>query len=355
MADICFVVPIYKVPYDLLQNCINSILGQTHKNIEVILVDDGSPDECGLICDTNAKNDHRIKVVHKKNGGLSEARNTGTNLCESKWITYVDGDDWVDSDFAESFMERIIEQEVLANIYIYNGYRNYATKEIVCTPYYEDGMRFVSYAEREKLQKECCMIPTKNHGNQLFIGSGWAKVFDVDFIRKNNIAFFPIPYGEDSIYFFYSIEMASIVEYVSKPVYHYRETKGGMVNSYRKNADKEQDIYVNELFSFASKYDKSDSFVDDLYMRVFISMQRCVSQKFFNNNNPEGFLSRWRECSLFFSKKPYSDIYKHINSCKLNRNNRFKYYMLKNKIYGIMNLTRVIYNFCQRNNAVSIK
>ena len=97
-GKISVIVPIYKVePY--LRRCIDSILAQTHENFELILVDDGSPDNCGAICDEYAAKDHRITVIHRENGGLSAARNTGIDWVfensDSQWITFVDSDDCV--------------------------------------------------------------------------------------------------------------------------------------------------------------------------------------------------------------------------------------------------------------------
>ena len=352
MADFCFVVPVYKVPYDLLQNCIDSILNQSYQNIELILVDDGSPDDCGKLCDKNAEKDNRIKVIHKKNGGLSDARNAGTRACESPWITFVDGDDWVDTDFTESFLDRIKAQENEADFYIYNGYRNYAHKEVACTPYFQDGRRFCSYQEREELQIECCLVPTRNNGDQLFIGSGWAKVYNLDFLKENELYFTVVPYGEDSIFFFESVEEASAIEYVAKPVYHYRDTEGGMVNGYRKNADKEQDIYVSTIFEIARKYNKGKEFTDALYLRVFIAMQRCMTQKYFNPQNPDGYIQRWKSCESFFKKEPYCNVLKTIRKFKLNKNSKIKYYIIKFKLYGLMNSGRNLYNRTQGKKAV---
>ncbi len=352
MADFCFVVPVYKVPYDLLQNCIDSIISQTHKDIELILVDDGSPDDCGKLCDMNALKDQRIRVIHKKNGGLSDARNAGTRICESEWITFVDGDDWVDADFAEVFLARVKAQVNRADFYIFNGYRNYADMETICRPYFDDGKRFESYKDRDDLQKECCLVPTRDKGDQLFIGSGWAKVYSLSFLKEKEMYFSIVPYGEDSIFFFESVEEATIVEYVAKPVYHYRDTEGGMVNGYRKNADKEQDIYVEKIFDLAKKYHKSDEFIDALYLRVFISMQRCVSQKFFNPDNPDRYAKRHKDCTEFFRKSPYKDIFKHIKPNVLNRNSKIKYYLFKTRMYGLMNLSRNYYNRSKGKKAV---
>ncbi len=343
MPDLCFVVPVYTVPYDYLQNCIDSIINQTYKNIELILVDDGSPDACGKICDDNAIKDERIKVIHKANGGLSDARNAGTRECTSNWITYVDGDDWVDLDFAEKFLNRVSGKKVRTDFYIYMGYRNYEGRQILGKPYYDDGTRFLSYEDKEKLQKACCLIPTLNNGESLFIGSACAKVYSMDFLRSSQVEFTVMPYGEDSIFYMYSIEMADAVEYVAEAYYHYRDTEGSMVNKFRVNADMEQDIYFNELFGFAKKYQKSEDFTDVLYLRVFSSMQRCICQKFYNPDNPIDDKTRKSECKKFFSKKPYCDAFSHICFWDLNKNSKIKYLLIKLRLYNVLVSSRRSY------------
>ena len=101
MSDkISVVIPVYKVE-QYLRRCINSILGQSYKNIEIILIDDGSPDKCGKICDEYKKKDSRIKVIHKVNGGLSEARNYGIDVATGEYIIFVDSDDFVNENMCE--------------------------------------------------------------------------------------------------------------------------------------------------------------------------------------------------------------------------------------------------------------
>lgn len=100
------IVPIYKVE-DYLDECVKSIVGQTYKNIEIILVDDGSPDYCPQKCDEWAKKDLRIRVVHKQNGGLSSARNAGLDVAKGKYIAFVDSDDFITPDYVEVMYNRI--------------------------------------------------------------------------------------------------------------------------------------------------------------------------------------------------------------------------------------------------------
>ena len=108
MANISVIVPVYKVE-QFLSRCVDSILAQTYPDFEVILVDDGSPDNCGKICDEYAKIDSRIHVIHQENGGLSAARNSGIDWAfensDSRWLAFVDSDDWVHPDFLKILYE----------------------------------------------------------------------------------------------------------------------------------------------------------------------------------------------------------------------------------------------------------
>ena len=94
MPEISIIVPVYNVE-KYLTRCIDSILTQTFTNFELILVDDGSTDKSGVICDSYEKKDKRVKVIHKKNQGVSEARNTGLNFAKGKKISFVDSDDYI--------------------------------------------------------------------------------------------------------------------------------------------------------------------------------------------------------------------------------------------------------------------
>lgn len=106
---VSIIVPIYKVePY--LRRCLDSIVNQTYTNLEIILVDDGSPDGCPQICDEYAAKDERIVVIHKENGGLSDARNAGLDICKGEYISFVDSDDWVDERYIEILFDLLTKE-----------------------------------------------------------------------------------------------------------------------------------------------------------------------------------------------------------------------------------------------------
>lgn len=139
---ISIIVPVYKVE-QYLKRCVDSILAQTYLNYELILVDDGSPDRCGIICDEYVRLDKRIRVIHKQNGGLSDARNIGLSMASGEYIAFVDSDDWIATNYLETMLAAlktshsdICECEVLRIIgnekgdaLVYDDYEVYETEQ----------------------------------------------------------------------------------------------------------------------------------------------------------------------------------------------------------------------------------
>ena len=124
---ISIIVPIYNVE-QYLEKCINSILNQTYTNLEIILVDDGSPDNSGKICDEYAKKDNRIKVIHKENGGISSARNTGLKVARGAYVGFIDSDDYIEKDMYEILYKNVKKEN--ADISICSNYDIYKNKII---------------------------------------------------------------------------------------------------------------------------------------------------------------------------------------------------------------------------------
>ena len=123
MPLISIVVPVYKVE-SYIRHCIDSILEQSFENFELILVDDGSTDNCPAICDEYAARDHRIRVIHKSNGGISSARNAGMQMARGKYIMFVDSDDYVHKDWCKTLLQSLIAHPdawVISNIFRTNS------------------------------------------------------------------------------------------------------------------------------------------------------------------------------------------------------------------------------------------
>ena len=166
MPEISVIVPVYKVE-KYIHKCIDSILAQTFTDFEVILVDDGSPDSCGEICDEYSKQDMRIQVIHKQNGGLSDARNVGMRYASGKYVIFIDSDDYIELDMFEYMHNNIQKSDAdMATCGIYEVYsdRIEAQKEeadFICSG--EEAFRCILRGHTirgeiwNKLIKKCCI------------------------------------------------------------------------------------------------------------------------------------------------------------------------------------------------------
>lgn len=134
---ISIIVPVYNVE-TYLAKCVDSILAQTYTNLEIFLVNDGSSDCCGKLCDEYAKEDKRIKVIHKKNGGLSDARNVAIDVTTGEFITFIDSDDYVTDDYIMTLYSLIEKYECKVSIALYNTFVEGSKPKVVNRVYRED-------------------------------------------------------------------------------------------------------------------------------------------------------------------------------------------------------------------------
>lgn len=203
---ISIVVPVYNVE-KFLSHCIDSILNQSYKNIELILVDDGSRDHSGKICDDYAKKDKRVKVYHKKNGGVSSARNYGMINAHGQYITFIDSDDWISKNFLENF--RV--EEIQADLYISGALYDIEGKLYSKKKYSEQ------YADNiDDIAK--CFFSQNLKDN----GYPWGKLFLLDIIQSNGIFFDEkLSINEDHIFIFWYFCYIHSLYVTSTADYHY--------------------------------------------------------------------------------------------------------------------------------------
>lgn len=234
---ISIVIPIYKVER-YINKCIDSILKQSYSNLEIILVDDGSPDKCGKICDEYKQKDSRVKVIHQKNKGLSEARNSGTDIATGKYITYVDSDDWISEDMIEILYNKIRENHTKIACGAYEGF-------------FEDGTTISNshsnktyiYSRREAL--DCFLF------NNYLTPCVWGKLYDIELwsdIRCPEGKLF-----EDQFTTYKILDLCEKVVFVTKPLYHYRKRNGSIGHS--NFNEKTYQLYdaINEEYNYISK------------------------------------------------------------------------------------------------------
>ena len=201
---VSIVVPVYNVE-KFLEKLIYSLITQTYENFEVILVDDGSPDNSGSICDKFSVQDKRIKVIHKKNAGVSEARNTGIDAATGDFIVFVDGDDWLEPDAVAYYVSLITETQSDMAI----SDKNFTTRDRIQT------------------ENDCFEIWTSEKATAEFlyprISIGcWNKIFRMDFLHRNNFRFTMKISGEGMHFVVSAAQKANHVGIGHKKVYNYR-------------------------------------------------------------------------------------------------------------------------------------
>lgn len=174
---ISIVVPCYKVA-DFLPQCIESLINQTYKDIEIILVDDGSPDDTGKLCDEYAKKDNRIKVVHKQNEGLAAARNSGQDVASGFAMMFLDGDDWLEPTCCERAYQAMMKNNV--ELVMFDQYINYPNSQIVQHSFDDGkGARTFSKEQCEQLQARVLNFNGK-------IAMAFMKLIRMDYCANTN-------------------------------------------------------------------------------------------------------------------------------------------------------------------------
>lgn len=270
---ISIVVPVYKVePY--LARCVESLRNQTLKDIEIILVDDGSPDNCPRMCDEFAEADSRIRVVHKQNGGLSSARNAGLKVAQGQYIGFVDSDDTVDPDMYRSMLEVAQRENV-----------DFVMSDYLRIP--ESGNAYLKTLEirpgrydKTDIQKE--IFPQLIMGENVDYGpllSVWHCLYRADFLQSNHFCFDEeVRWSEDNIFSAIVGYHADSFYYMQgQGLYHYYQNPGTITTSYRRGAWEVYCImnrHLHEKFDSVTDFD----FSRQLKLHMIYYACNCIGQ-----------------------------------------------------------------------------
>ena len=170
-VKVSIIVPVYNISENILRQCIESTITQTLKEIEIILVDDGSTNNSGLICDEYAKKDNRVKVIHKRNGGLSAARNTGYEKATGRWITFLDSDDWIEPKTCEETYKLGLENS--ADVVIFGTIQEFEHLKKPFKYKYEEkclwGMNVGNYNAKYLILQGILLLHGENYLKEVFL------------------------------------------------------------------------------------------------------------------------------------------------------------------------------------------
>ena len=258
---ISVIVPVYNAEA-YLHHCVNSILIQSYTDFELLLVDDGSPDRCGAICDEYAAKDCRIRVFHKENGGVSSARNLGLEQAQGEWVTFVDSDDWLAEECFESLMSADD-----ADLVVGSCMRSSGTKLQVVDNWYD---------------KTTVPDFLNDYLDKLLLRTPWGKLFKRSIIVENNIHFDEkLRFGEDTLFVFQYLCYCDSIAAVSYCGYNYLDETDGWVRNSRKYklSLSEIDVSLGKTLALIERLsERFDSSFDTApHIFVFLSMYSTVN------------------------------------------------------------------------------
>ena len=247
------IVPIYKVEF-YLGKCVDSIINQTYSNLEIILVDDGSPDNCGKICDEYKQKDNRIKVIHKQNGGLSDARNAGIDIATGRYIVFIDSDDYINNKMIE---------------YLYSGITNNNADVSVC------GVKKVKDGEAQIFEEinhpDVIILKSNEDKTEFYFESNyeeftvaWNKMYPAEYFK--GIRYPKGKIHEDEFTTYKLLEKANRVAFIKDKLYYYVQRGDSIMGeSFNEKRLLRLDAYLERLEHY-KKIKKFDWFDKILFL-----------------------------------------------------------------------------------------
>ena len=311
---ISVIVTIYNTPEIYLRKCIESILNQTLKEIEIILVNDGSREETKKICEKYAENDKRIKLVNQENQGESGARNTGIKNATTDNITFVDSDDWIEKGTCEKIYDYIEKINSEYEMIIFNCFVDYQKRQVKNMFYPKKDLLDKQDIEEIQLQNIERGI-SKYYPPESNISVPWSKVYNKKFINKNNLKYIPnITRMTDAIFNMEAFEKAQKIYVLQEYLYHYQQNDFSICQKYSEDTIKYYETYFKFVKKYIEKYNKGEKFVDILNIKIITSLDRYMYNYFFHKDNAKRFKNIEKEFKEILSKKLYQGTMENVKT-----------------------------------------
>ena len=315
MPKISVIVPIYNAE-KYLHQCIDSIIAQTFSDFELLLIDDGSSDSSGFICEEYAQKDFRIKVFHKRNGGVSSARNLGLDNAKGEWITFVDSDDWIKKDYLYSMIRQSDADMIMSSFEVIDNFEKW-DNQIEHYLYKKNKIKY--FIERYVSTATMC--------------APWCKLFKnsiIDTLRFNT----EISFWEDTIFVFEYLNKIDSIRTVENNAYQYRR---GLCNSLSvKQLSIQKYLYMMQTYSKCLKLIEDRFEYDGTNVRIyskFTIFGKCLSVI---QNNDTSFHNKYQEFIKLINDENINEIFHYDVKYMKGKKRRFFDFMVLNKLYFLL-------------------
>lgn len=325
---VSIIVPVYKVPEKYLRACIESCQRQTLREVEIVLVDDGSPDRCGAVCDEYAAEDPRIRVLHQENRGLSAARNAGFLAASGAWIMFVDGDDWIDPDMCECMHAAAVRED--AQLVMCGIMKEYG----------RSSEEYHFYIEEKTYRGEECRWLQQ----QLLVYNGNIAVAYSKLIRKSWLEEQHILHdeqlrqGAEGLEFNLRLfETLTSAVFINRPFYHYIYNE----NSISASHDERNHEYVLNCFEKIRKFIETSKNRDALLpwfdnRLLYVIITTAVSG-YFSPSNAEPYRVKKRKFAEYLRRPMVARALRTRNREGLSRQRRTVLFLIRHHMYFALN------------------
>ena len=331
MADLSVIIPIYNAE-EYLHECIDSVVNQTLKDIEIILVDDGSTDSSPAICDDYAQKDSRVRVVHKENGGVCEARNTGIREVKTDFFTFIESDDWFPLDACEKMWEKHVQYD--ADFVIGSYYKVSTTDTVQKHPLPEKEIVYDKEKITNELLEEVMGLVgprLKTPGNVDSLLTDTAKLYKTSIVREHDIYWIDRKkiYSDCLEYILRYAHFCQTAVFFDEPVYYYRRTNtGSQTAGYRKGT---LDLWLIQ-FDNMREFIKSNGYEHlwpAFYSRVCFSIIPIGGNAYRTGNRKDAMV----EIHAALDQPIYKEAFKNFKIGELPVHFRPLFFFAKHRMY----------------------
>lgn len=338
------IVAVYNIKEEFLKKCLDSLLDQGRTDYKVLVIDDGSTDNSGKICDQYAEKSDIITVIHQTNQGVSCARNNGIERAVTEWISFVDGDDWVSSDYVSEIYECLNGETAYSDMVMFNYSREFF--KAVSEEYFDHRSRFLDEKDMDICRKGIYFKHTRNGKfNPYTVIAVWNKVYRTDFIKENNIHFIPkAKKAQDVLFNSDTFCCANKVYYLHKGLYHYRCWENSRTHRFDPKIIEYSEIEINYLMNNISRYDLDNDMYKYLYCRICKRIYSCLRLYYFHSKNKDNLFKKISDVKKFVSKPLYRRAIENADMELFDSQEKVFVYSLKFRLYVLCYLMVSIKN-----------
>lgn len=339
IPKISIVAPMYNVaPY--LRECLDSVCEQTLVDFEAILVDDGSPDESGAIADEYAAKDGRFKVIHKRNGGVSAARNDGLAAATGEYVFLLDSDDYLAVDALEKLYDKTGNGrvDVVLGDYVAFSHTSQTVYKVVNKPFESTDRRMLDAVQLAVFNMGPADIVCGEIHILRGVGAAWHYLIKRSVITDNSISFDPSLKGlfDDGCFTLHVLEAAKSIAYAQIPTYYYRHVAGSITRRFGGAPFGKYEEVYGAIESFIDEFGKGEEFSRALCLRKFIYLNKSMETYFFNPQNPASEDERYREFVELVKSPVYAKAFLQVDPSSLGCKKSFLLLLaLKLKAYRL--------------------